>query len=82
MPRAIWQRRYLGGMSQWTPPLPPRWTGLKRWMIRCLQGVAEPSGRLRVEVLQQSIDVIRHLLAEEVGPDLGISAGFNSLDGD
>ncbi|MEM9433056.1 MAG: imelysin family protein [Pseudomonadota bacterium] len=45
-------------------------------------GVAEPRGRFRVEALQQSIDGIRDLLALEVGPDLGIAAGFNSLDGD
>ncbi|MCH2119506.1 MAG: hypothetical protein MK161_17630, partial [Pirellulales bacterium] len=45
-------------------------------------GVAEPQGRLRIEVLQQNIEEIRTILAEEVGPALGISAGFNSLDGD
>lgn len=45
-------------------------------------GVANPQGRFRVEVLQQSIDAIRTLLAEEIGPSLGIAAGFNSLDGD
>jgi len=44
--------------------------------------VAEPQGRLRVEVLQQSIDAIRRVLSEQVGPSLGITAGFNSLDGD
>lgn len=45
-------------------------------------GVAEPGGRLRVEVLQQSINLIRQSVAEELGPSLGIAAGFNSLDGD
>ena len=45
-------------------------------------GVAEPQGRFRVEVLQQRIDTIRAILAEDVGPSLGVSAGFNSLDGD
>lgn len=44
--------------------------------------VAEPQGRLNVEVLQQNIETIRAILAEDVGPSLGISAGFNSLDGD
>ena len=44
--------------------------------------VAKPLGRFRVEVLQQSIDAIRSILAEEVGPSLGIAAGFNALDGD
>ena len=45
-------------------------------------GVTELQGRLKVEVLQQRIDAIRGVLAEEVGPSLGIAAGFNSLDGD
>ena len=45
-------------------------------------GVVEPQGRLRVEVLQQNIETIRTILAEDIGPSLGISAGFNSLDGD
>lgn len=45
-------------------------------------GVSEPQGRFRVEALQQRIDVIRRLLAEDIGPRLGIAAGFNSLDGD
>jgi len=47
-----------------------------------LAGVAEPQGRLRVEALQQSINDIRSLAAAQLGPTLGISAGFNSLDGD
>ncbi|WP_049645649.1 imelysin family protein [Candidatus Rhodobacter oscarellae] len=47
-----------------------------------LAGVADPQGRFRVEVLQQSIDVIRRILSQEIGPELGIAAGFNSLDGD
>ncbi len=45
-------------------------------------GVSEPQGRFRVEALQQRIEVIRRLLAEDIGPRLGIAAGFNSLDGD
>lgn len=45
-------------------------------------GVAEPQARLRIEVLQQSINDIRNILSAEIGPSLGISAGFNSLDGD
>lgn len=44
--------------------------------------VADPQGRLRVEVLLQDIDNIRRILAESLGPSLGISAGFNALDGD
>ncbi|MEM7075006.1 MAG: imelysin family protein [Pseudomonadota bacterium] len=45
-------------------------------------GVSDPQGRLRVEALQQNIDVIRQTIAEELGPKLGVAAGFNSLDGD
>ncbi|MYA88951.1 MAG: imelysin family protein [Boseongicola sp. SB0662_bin_57] len=45
-------------------------------------GVSDPQGRLRVEVLQQGVDDIRRLLAEGLGPSLGIAAGFNALDGD
>lgn len=45
-------------------------------------GVATPQGRIRVEALQQSISDIRATVATELGPTLGISAGFNSLDGD
>lgn len=47
-----------------------------------LAGVSDPQGRFRVEALQQSIDDIRAITATELGPTLGINAGFNSLDGD
>ncbi len=45
-------------------------------------GVAEPAGRFRVEALQQAVNDIRTIATTELGPTLGISAGFNSLDGD
>lgn len=45
-------------------------------------GVAKPTGRIRVEALQQRVNDIRAIVTAELGPDLGISAGFNSLDGD
>lgn len=45
-------------------------------------GVGDPAGRLRVEILQQSIDAIRLIVASELGPRLGVAAGFNALDGD
>lgn len=44
--------------------------------------VAEPQGRLHVEIVQQRIDQIRALLSTDLGPRLGFAAGFNSLDGD
>lgn len=45
-------------------------------------GVADPQGRLRVEALQQSIGRIREIAATDLGPALGVAAGFNALDGD
>ncbi|WP_209509507.1 imelysin family protein [Ruegeria sp. HKCCE4150] len=47
-----------------------------------LAGVADPQARFRIEALQQSIRDIRTIASTELGPTLGISAGFNSLDGD
>ncbi|WP_050604715.1 imelysin family protein [Ruegeria sp. 6PALISEP08] len=47
-----------------------------------LAGVAEPQARFRIEALQQSVQDIRAIASTELGPTLGISAGFNSLDGD
>lgn len=47
-----------------------------------LSGVADPAGRFRIEALQQAVNDIRTIAATELGPTLGISAGFNSLDGD
>ncbi|APE42732.1 peptidase M75 [Sulfitobacter alexandrii] len=45
-------------------------------------GVAEPQSRLKIEVIQQDIEAIRSLARSDLGPTLGVAAGFNSLDGD
>lgn len=45
-------------------------------------GVSTTGGRFRVEALQQSINDIRALVANDLGPTLGVAVGFNSLDGD
>ena len=45
-------------------------------------GVATPAGRLRVEVLQQAVNDIHEAATRQLGPALGVAAGFNSLDGD
>ncbi len=45
-------------------------------------GVAAPQSRLKVEVVQQSVDAIRDIARQELGPTLGVAAGFNALDGD
>lgn len=45
-------------------------------------GVSRIQGRLRVEIIQQSIGQIRDLVTLELGPALGVGEGFNALDGD
>ncbi|MDE4146116.1 MAG: imelysin family protein [Pseudophaeobacter sp. bin_em_oilr2.035] len=45
-------------------------------------GVAEPGTRLRIEAVQQDIRKLRETIGEDLGPALGVEAGFNALDGD
>lgn len=45
-------------------------------------GVEDPSKRLKVEILQQTIDLIREQQLANIGNKLGVAAGFNALDGD
>lgn len=47
-----------------------------------LAGVASPTGRLKVEVLQQAVEAARLSAVAELGPALGVGVGFNALDGD
>ncbi|MEO9650246.1 MAG: imelysin family protein [Roseobacter sp.] len=47
-----------------------------------LAGVADPISRFRIEALQQSVREIQIAIVEEIGSPLGITAGFNALDGD
>ena len=47
-----------------------------------LAGVADPQGRLKVEVLQQAVQSAQDAVLAEIGPALGVSTGFNSKDGD
>ncbi|AML52267.1 imelysin family protein [Falsihalocynthiibacter arcticus] len=44
--------------------------------------VTNVQDRFLLELVQQSIDHIREISATELGPKLGVAAGFNSLDGD
>ena len=44
--------------------------------------VSDPAQRLKVEIAQQAIDQIRTRVTTELGPALGVAAGFNALDGD
>tara|TARA_R110002049_G_scaffold42071_5_gene125790 strand:- start:1337 stop:2317 length:981 start_codon:yes stop_codon:yes gene_type:complete len=45
-------------------------------------GVATPQGRFKLEALQQAIRSIRDAILLEIGPSLGVVAGFNASDGD
>ncbi len=45
-------------------------------------GVSDPMGRLRIEALQQRIADVQTRASQDLGPALGVAAGFNSLDGD
>lgn len=45
-------------------------------------GVEDPSKRLKIEILQQTIDLIRQQELANIGDTLGVAAGFNALDGD
>lgn len=47
-----------------------------------LAGVSDPQGRLEVEVLKQRVEAIRRAVDGELGAALGVSQGFNSMDGD
>lgn len=46
------------------------------------EGIDDPSGRLKVEILQQRVRAVRDAIAGEIGAALGLSQGFNSADGD
>lgn len=46
------------------------------------EGLTDPAGWLKVDILQQSVRAIRDAVAAELGAQLGVSAGFNSADGD
>lgn len=45
-------------------------------------GVSDPSSRLKVEIVQQAVRAAHDTALAEIGPSLGVSAGFNSSDGD
>ncbi|MDB5657959.1 MAG: signal peptidase [Cypionkella sp.] len=45
-------------------------------------GVATPQGRLKVEILQQTISALRDTAMGELGPELDVRVGFNAADGD
>ena len=45
-------------------------------------GVSDPLARLRVESLQSAITRVRDIVQTDLGPELGVAAGFNAMDGD
>jgi predicted lipoprotein len=47
-----------------------------------LATIADPQGRLKVEILQQAVRATRDAALAEIGPALGVTLGFNSQDGD
>lgn len=47
-----------------------------------LAGVADPSGWLKVEILQQAVHAARDTAVAEIGAALGVGLGFNAADGD
>jgi uncharacterized protein len=47
-----------------------------------LADVATPAGQLRVQNVRDAVERVILSLHAELGPELGVSAGFNALDGD
>jgi predicted lipoprotein len=47
-----------------------------------LASVTAPPGRLKVEILQQAVDLIRIQVATELSVELDVGIGFNAGDGD
>lgn len=47
-----------------------------------IAAVAMPQTRLKIDVLQKSIDFLRNVVRDKLGPTLSVAAGFNALDGD
>jgi uncharacterized protein len=45
-------------------------------------GVTTPEGRLKVEILQQSVGALRASAMAELGPEMDVGIGFNAADGD
>ncbi|MFZ1468148.1 MAG: imelysin family protein [Paracoccaceae bacterium] len=45
-------------------------------------GIDPPSGRLKLEILQQSVQRLREVMLEELAPELDVGIGFNAGDGD
>ena len=44
--------------------------------------VATPQGRIHVEALQGAVRRVQTEVASHVGPVVGVTSGFNAMDGD
>ncbi len=44
--------------------------------------VADPQGRLKVEILQQAVRAVQDAVTAELVPAMGVGIGFNAADGD
>ena len=44
--------------------------------------VATTQGRIRVEALQTAVGHVQTEIAEHIGPVIGVTSGFNAMDGD
>ena len=47
-----------------------------------LDGITDPQGWLKLEILQQAVRSTRDTVLAELGPALGVELGFNAADGD
>lgn len=80
----------LSGLAQTLSPDSPRSLAALDRAIALAQdledpvfdGISDPQGRLRVEILQQAVRAARDAAVAEIGPSLGVSVGFNAQDGD
>lgn len=69
----------------------------RKWMLRVIgqardridrigmpipEAVEDPHSRVRVEALQSKVRHLRDVLAEDIGPGLGVDTGFSPADGD
>lgn len=45
-------------------------------------GVTDPQARLKIQILQQAVRDTRTAAIAELGPALGVTLGFNAMDGD
>lgn len=45
-------------------------------------GAGDPSGRLKLEIVQQNLSSLRQVVLAELGGQMGVDIGFNSADGD